>query len=91
MPAPMRYPRQWEWPNKAKIAMTVNLAMEAFKFKSQYTQEGRPGRVDHFSLSYARYGAKPNLRLYITITGAGFEDKINGEGRHFCRALPQPI
>ena len=39
MPAPMRYPRQWEWPNKAKIAMTVNLAMEAFKFKSQYTQD----------------------------------------------------
>ena len=53
MPASMRYPRKWEWPNQAKIALSMNLALEAFRFKSQYTQEGKPGRVDHFSLSYA--------------------------------------
>jgi len=56
-----RYPRQWEWPGKAKIAMSVNLALEAFRFKSQYTQETRPGRPDYFSLSFADYAGRAGV------------------------------
>ena len=55
-----RYPRQWNgW--AAKIAMSVNLALEAFRFKSQYTQESRPNRVDYFSLSFADYAGKSGV------------------------------
>jgi len=56
-----RYPRNWEWPGKAKIAMSVNLALEAFRYKSQYTQESRPNRVDYFSLSFADYAGKSGV------------------------------
>jgi hypothetical protein len=41
VPGKTRYPPQWEWQNDAKIAMSVNLALEGFRFRSQYTQEGR--------------------------------------------------
>jgi hypothetical protein len=61
VPGKTLYPRQWEWQNDVKIAMSVNLALEAFRFKSQYTQEGRRGRVDHFSLSDGEYGAKAGI------------------------------
>jgi allantoinase len=82
MPSAMRYPRKWEWPNQAKIAMTVNLAMEAFQFKSQYTQEGRPGRVDHFSLSYARYGAKSGIyRILDLLDESGLKGSMSINGR----------
>lgn len=53
-----RYPRSWAWPNEAKIAVSVNLAFEAFIRQSQVTLEKTSNKVDHFSLSYAEYGAK---------------------------------
>lgn len=56
-----RYPRQWNWPGDAKIAMSVNLALEAFRLKSQYTQETRAGRPDYFSLSFADYGGRAGV------------------------------
>ena len=65
-----RYPLEWEWPGKAKIAMSVNLALEAFRFKSQYTQETRPGRPDYFSLSFADYAGRAGVwRLQSSWTG----------------------
>ena len=80
--SPMRYPRKWEWPNQQRIAMSVNLALEAFRYKSQYTQEGKPGKVDHFSLSYARYGAKSGVYRILDLldeTGLKASMSINGK------------
>ena len=78
----MRYPRQWEWPQKAKIAMTVNLALEAFRLKSQYTQEGKPGKVDHFSLSYAAYGAKSGIwRILDLLDETGTKGSMSTNGK----------
>ncbi|MDT2021281.1 polysaccharide deacetylase family protein [Methylocella sp. CPCC 101449] len=62
--------------------MSINLALEAFRFKSQYTQEGRPGQVDHFSLSYARYGAKAGVYRILDLldeTGLKASMSINGK------------
>jgi peptidoglycan/xylan/chitin deacetylase (PgdA/CDA1 family) len=94
MPGKMRYPRQWEWPNGCKIAMSVNLALEAFRFKSQYTQEGRPGRVDHFSLSYAEYGAKAGIwRVLDFLDEVGLKGSMSTNGKaaqlypEACRAV----
>jgi allantoinase len=96
MPGKMRYPRQWEWPNGAKIAMSVNLAFEAFRFKSQYTQEGRPGKVDHFSLSYAEYGAKAGIwRVLDFLDEVGLKGSMSTNGKaaelypEACRAVAQ--
>ena len=82
MSGKMRYPRQWEWPKGAKIAMSVNLALEAFRFKSQYTQEGRPGRKDHFSLSYAEYGAKAGIwRILDFLDESGLKGSMSTNGK----------
>ena len=96
MPGKMRYPRQWEWPKGAKIAMSVNLALEAFRFKSQYTQEGRPGRVDHFSLSYAEYGAKAGIwRILDFLDEVGLKGSMSTNGKaaelypEACRAVAE--
>jgi allantoinase len=96
MPGKMRYPRQWAWPNGAKIAMSVNLAFEAFRFKSQYTQEGRPGKVDHFSLSYAEYGAKAGIwRVLDFLDEVGLKGSMSTNGKaaelypEACRAVAQ--
>jgi len=61
MSHPPRYRRHWEWPGKARIAMSINLALEAFRNRSQYTQETRLGRPDYFSLSFAEYGARAGI------------------------------
>jgi peptidoglycan/xylan/chitin deacetylase (PgdA/CDA1 family) len=53
-----RYPRQWAWPDGARIALSVNLAFEAFIERSQFTTSGKPGKPDPFSLSFAEYGAR---------------------------------
>jgi len=94
MSGKMRYPRQWEWPKGAKIAMSVNLALEAFRFKSQYTQEGRPGRKDHFSLSYAEYGAKAGIwRILDFLDESGLKGSMSTNGKaaelypDACRAV----
>jgi len=70
-----RYPRDWEWPGKAKIAMSVNLALEAFRFKSQYSQESRPGRPDYFSLSFAEYGGRAGVWRILDLL-----DEVNLKG-----------
>lgn len=58
MSGKLRYPRRWEWPNKANIAISINLAFEAFELRSQYSHGSKPGEKDLFSLSYAEYGAR---------------------------------
>lgn len=70
-----RYPREWAWPGQAKIAMSVNLALEAFRFRSQYSQESRPGRPDYFSLSFAEYGGRAGVWRILD-----FLDEVNLKG-----------
>ena len=77
-----RYPRNWSWPGGAKIAMSVNMALEAFRLKSQYTQEGKPGRVDHFSLSYAEYGARCGIwRILDFLDEFGIKGSMSVNGK----------
>jgi peptidoglycan/xylan/chitin deacetylase (PgdA/CDA1 family) len=51
----------WQWPNGAKIAVTVGLALEAFNQQSQARGEGQPSHVSRFSLSYGDYGWKAGV------------------------------
>jgi peptidoglycan/xylan/chitin deacetylase (PgdA/CDA1 family) len=50
--------RKWRWPNDAKIAITIGLALEGFEKHSQFKTDSPPQAVNHFSLSYADYGWK---------------------------------
>ena len=52
------YPREWSWPGKATIAVTLNMALESFVRASQVTLEKTSNKVDHFSLTYADYAYK---------------------------------
>ena len=82
MPQKRRYPRHWEWPGQAKIAMSVGLALEAFRNRSQLTLEARPGHKDHFSLSYAEYGARAGVwRIldFLAETGIPATMSVNGK------------
>jgi hypothetical protein len=42
----------------AKIAVSINMAFEAFLRHSQVTLEKTDNKIDHFSLTYTEYGAK---------------------------------
>ncbi|MDB5408174.1 MAG: hypothetical protein JWL84_3086, partial [Rhodospirillales bacterium] len=61
MARPTRYPREWHWPNGAKIAVSVGLALEDFRYKSQVTTETAASKVNHFSLSFGDYGWKTGI------------------------------
>ncbi len=77
-----RYKRHWDWPGQARIAMSVNLALEAFRLKSQYTQETRPGRPDHFSLSFAEYGGRAGVwRLLDFLDAMNVKGSMSINGR----------
>ena len=43
---------------RAKIAVTLNMALESFVRASQVTLEKTSNKVDHFSLTYADYAYK---------------------------------
>ena len=50
--------RPWLWPNDAKIAVSLGLALEAFGEHSQYTTSVSTLQADCFSLSFGDYGWK---------------------------------
>ncbi len=56
-----RNPRTWNWPNGAKIALSVGLALEEFNLQSQARHEGQAGKVNNFSISYGHYGWKAGI------------------------------
>jgi peptidoglycan/xylan/chitin deacetylase (PgdA/CDA1 family) len=56
-----RFRRSWSWPNGEKIAVTVAVPFEAFKFQSQFSHIATPGKKDLFSLSYGDYGWKAGI------------------------------
>jgi allantoinase len=72
----------WKMPDGARIAVTVNLAFEAFRHKSQLTLEARPGKTDHFSLSYAEYGARAGIwRLLDLLDELGLKASMSTNGK----------
>lgn len=77
----MRYPRPWKWPNDAKIAVSVNMAFEAFIRASQVTLEKTSNKVDHFSISYADYGAKAGVwRILDLLDEFGIKASVSTNG-----------
>ena len=75
------YPRKWEWPNGAKIAVSVNMALEAFLRASQVTLEKTSNKIDHFSLSYAEYGAKSGVwRVMDLLDDLGIRGSVSTNG-----------
>lgn len=76
-----RNPREWSWPNGAKIAISIGLALEEFNLQSQYRQEGPPGKVNHFSLSYGDYGRKAGIwRLLDLLDDLGVKGNMSTNG-----------
>ena len=76
-----RYPRSWEWPGKANIAISINLAFEAFHLHSQVTLEKSPNKADLFSLSYGEYGAKAGAwRLLDLLDDLGLKGSMSTNG-----------
>jgi len=76
-----REQREWSWPNGAKIAVSVGLALEEFKFSSQYVQVPRPGRPDPFSLSYGDYGRRVGIwRLLDLLDEFGVKGNMSTNG-----------
>ncbi|HEX2545006.1 MAG TPA: polysaccharide deacetylase family protein, partial [Ramlibacter sp.] len=76
-----RYPRDWAWPDGAKIAISVNSAFEAFIRHSQVTLEKTANKVDHFSLSYAEYGAKSGVwRILDLLDEFGMKTSVSTNG-----------
>ena len=74
--------KNWRLPNDAKIAVSVNLALEAFQRRSQITLEARADKVDHFSLSYAAYGARAGVwRILETLEELGLKASMSTNGR----------
>jgi peptidoglycan/xylan/chitin deacetylase (PgdA/CDA1 family) len=82
MAATSRYPRAWSWPGGARIAFSVNTALEAFRFKSQYSHDPRANRTDHFSLSFAEYGGRAGVwRILDFLDEAGLKGSMSINGR----------
>ena len=76
-----RYPRKWEWPGGAKIAVSMNMAFEAFVRHSQVTLEKTENKIDHFSLTYAEYGAKSGAwRLLDLLDELGLKGSVSTNG-----------
>ena len=75
-------PRDWSWPESARLAMSIGLAFESFEYKSQYSHYSKPGVKDHFSLSYADYGWKAGAwRLFDLLDAYGLKASMSTNGR----------
>lgn len=74
--------KNWRLPGNARIAFSVNLALEAFRARSQITLEKRPDKVDHFSLSFAAYGGRAGIwRILDTLDELGVKGSMSTNGR----------
>jgi len=62
-----KFPREWSWPGKEKIALTVGVPFEAFEKQSQVSLVGQRGQLDRFSLSYGDYGWKAGIWRIMNI------------------------
>jgi peptidoglycan/xylan/chitin deacetylase (PgdA/CDA1 family) len=82
MAATPRYPRVWEWPGKQHVAISINLALEAFQRRSQWGGQSRTANEkDYFSLSYGEYGAKSGgWRLLDLLDELGMHGSMSTNG-----------
>src|SRR5262245_17642604 len=77
----LTYPRKWKWPDGERIAMTIGMAFESFKYASQYSHFPESGKVDHFSLSYSDYGWKAGVwRLLDLLNSTGLKSNVSTNG-----------
>lgn len=68
-------------PTAAKIALSVGLALEDFKYQSQVRTEGPPGKIGHFSLSYSEYGYKVGIwRILDLLDEFGIKANMSTSG-----------
>ncbi len=73
--------RPWLWPNDAKIAVSLGLALEAFGEHSQYTTSVSTLQADCFSLSFGDYGWKAGAwRLIELLEGYGLVGQVYTNG-----------
>jgi peptidoglycan/xylan/chitin deacetylase (PgdA/CDA1 family) len=76
-----RYPRTWQWPGDARIALTIGVPFEDFNFQSQLSLVGTPGKLDRFSLSYGDYGWKAGIwRLLDVLDEFGLKASMSTNG-----------
>jgi peptidoglycan/xylan/chitin deacetylase (PgdA/CDA1 family) len=76
-----RFPRQWDWPGKQKIAFTVGVPFEAFEKQSQVNFVASRGQLDRFSLSYGDYGWKAGIwRLMNILDEFELKSSISANG-----------
>ena len=76
-----RFPRQWCWPQNAKIAFTVGIPFEAFEKQSQVNFVAAKGVLDRFSLSYGDYGWKAGIwRLLNLLDEYGLKASVSANG-----------
>jgi peptidoglycan/xylan/chitin deacetylase (PgdA/CDA1 family) len=53
----LRPPKPFEWPDKARLGVTVTIGFEAYVYHGHYGSH-KPGKVDHLSMSFAEYAYK---------------------------------
>lgn len=76
-----RFPRDWNWPGKEKIAFTIGIPFEAFEKQSQVNYVASKGQLDRFSLSYGDYGWKAGIwRLMNILDEYGLKSSISANG-----------
>src|SRR5262245_25775288 len=86
-----RYPREWSWPGDARIAVTLNMALESFMRASQVTLEKTSNKIDHFSLTYAEYAYKAGAwRLLDLMDEFGIKGSVSTNGLT-CERQPKVV
>jgi len=76
-----RFPRQWSWPDNARIAFSVGIPFEAFEKQSQVNYVATKGALDRFSLSYGDYGWKAGIwRLLNLLDEYGLKASVSTNG-----------
>jgi peptidoglycan/xylan/chitin deacetylase (PgdA/CDA1 family) len=76
-----RHTRTWAWPHDAKIAFSVGIPLEAFKYQSQFNHVATAGKADLFSLSYGDYGWRAGVwRLLELLDEYGIKASISTNG-----------
>src|SRR5258708_20015151 len=84
-----------KFPNDARICVSVTIAFEAFLFHGHYGHATtKPGKVSHFSLSYAEYGPRVGFwRILQTLDRHGIKATFDVGGLaaerhpHILRAM----
>lgn len=79
----LKYSRKWNWPQGQRIALSVGVALEAFRYQSQFsTKSLGSGKINRFSLSYGDYGWKAGIwRILETLDRHGIKGHVSVSGQ----------